>query len=74
MAKRNTVKEETPIMNTKFKVGDRISPVIMERGFENALITKIDSRGYHLSIDRGTAVIPLKAEEIYELSKKSKKK
>lgn len=49
-----------------FKVGDVITPLEQYHGFENATITAIDAKYYHLKIVNGRATIPHSAIECYK--------
>ena len=55
----------------KFKPGDVITPLIVDHGFENAIVmdtfTKKGKTYYTLKISNGIATIPLHAEEAYKL-------
>ena len=55
----------------KFKVGDKISPIEVGKGFENAtVIGRIRQNGkryYSLKIVNGTATIPISAEVNYKI-------
>ena len=57
----------------KFNVGDYITHVDGYNGFEDAIVTMIDDKNYHLKIINGLATMPLRAEENYELKKGPKR-
>jgi hypothetical protein len=59
--------------NHKFQAGDYITHVGGYNGFEDAIVTMIDEKYYHLKIINGLATMPIKAEENYELKKGPKR-
>lgn len=53
----------------KFEVGDYITHVDGYNGFEDAIVTMVDDKFYHLKIVNGTATIRISAEDNYQLKK-----
>jgi hypothetical protein len=57
----------------KFEVGDYITHVDGYNGFEDAIVTMVDDKFYHLKIVNGTATIRISAEDNYQLKKGPKR-
>lgn len=56
----------------KFKIGDHITAIYKNRGFERVVIYDIDDKYYYCYIPCGRATIPIKAEVNYQLNPETK--
>lgn len=56
-------------MEPKFKVGDHIVPIIPHTGIEYGTILGVGMNNYHIRIMCGIAIIPISAQDNYELKK-----
>lgn len=56
----------------KFKIGDHITPIYKNRGFERTVIYDIDDRFYYCHIPCGKVTIPIRAEVNYQLNPETK--
>lgn len=52
-----------------FNIGDIITSIQPNNGYENALVTDIKNNSYHLKIVNGIAIIPIQAQINYKLKK-----
>ena len=52
----------------KYKPGDKIKCILPQTGVEEGVVIRVDKDKYIIKIPNGIAYVPVKVEDMYELS------